>query len=175
MLNPYEEHLTRATFEPLVGRPFTVDEVDELIQIIQVTAEVVWSKPSLMRAFGIKPPSIDRSELKAYPATRKRGSMPVATHKGSGQVGEITFTIQVFKEGKFLVAHAPELDVSSQGESVEAAKAHLREAVEAFLEEAQRMGTLTDLLEEAGYQRTPEGWKAPDLLAQERAKVTLPR
>ncbi len=33
---------------------------------------------------------------------------------------------------------------------------------------------MTDILEEAGYERTPAGWKAPDLLAQERAKVALP-
>ena len=100
--------------------------------------------------------------------------MPVATHKGSGQVGEITFTLQVFKEGKFYVARAPELDVTSQGETVEQAKAHLREAAEAFLEEAQRLGTLTEILEEAGYERTQDGWKPPDLLAQERTKVALP-
>ncbi|MHB8730530.1 MAG: type II toxin-antitoxin system HicB family antitoxin [bacterium] len=90
-------------------------------------------------------------------------------------IGEITYTIQVFKEGKFYVAHAPELDVASQGATVEDAKEHLREAIEAFVEEAQRMGTLTEILEEASYERTPEGWKAPDLLAQERGRIALPR
>jgi predicted RNase H-like HicB family nuclease len=100
--------------------------------------------------------------------------MAVTTKKGPGAVGEIAFTVQVFREGKMFVAHAPELDVSSAGETVQKAKIHLLEAVEAFVEEAQRMGTLTDILEEAGYERTPAGWKAPDLLAQERAKVALP-
>ncbi len=100
--------------------------------------------------------------------------MAVTTTKEPGAVGEIIFTVQVFREGKLFVAHTPELDVSSAGETIEAAKAHLLEAVEAFLEEAQRMDTLTDILEEAGYERTPEGWKAPDLLTQERAKVALP-
>lgn len=100
--------------------------------------------------------------------------MAVTTRKEPGAVGEIAFTVQVFREGKMFVAHAPELDVSSAGETVEEAKAHLVEAVEAFIEEAHRMGTLADILEEAGYERTPEGWKAPDLLTQERAKVPLP-
>lgn len=90
-------------------------------------------------------------------------------------VGEIAYTMQVFKEGQFFVAHTPELDVSSQGRTVEEAKAHLRKAVEGFLEEAQRMNTLEDILVESGYQRTPTGWQAPDLLAQERTTVALPR
>jgi predicted RNase H-like HicB family nuclease len=99
--------------------------------------------------------------------------MTMATQTGS--VGEIAYTMQVLKEGQFFVAHTPELDVSSQGRTVDEAKAHLRGAVEAFLEEAQRMNTLEDILVEAGYQKTPTGWKAPDLLAQERTTVALPR
>ncbi len=100
--------------------------------------------------------------------------MAVTTHKRSGAVGDIAFTVQVFREGKLLVAYALELDVSSAGKTVEEAKAHLLEAVEAFLEEARRMGTLTEILEESGYERTVEGWKAPDVLTQERARVVLP-
>jgi predicted RNase H-like HicB family nuclease len=99
----------------------------------------------------------------------------MAMHKGSGQVGEVAFTIQVFREGQAFVAYAPELDVSSAGGTLEEAKSRLLKAVEAFLEEAQRMGTLGDVLIESGYQQTPEGWKAPDLLSQERAKVAIPR
>lgn len=98
----------------------------------------------------------------------------MATHKKSGQIGEVAFTIQVFKEGHAFVAYASELDVSSAGSTLEEAKARLLEAVEGFLEEAQRMGTLSDVLAESGYERTPEGWKAPDLLTQERARVALP-
>lgn len=82
--------------------------------------------------------------------------------------------VHVFREGKLFVAHAPELDVSGAGKTVDEAKAHLVEAVEAFVEEAHRMGTLSDILEEADYERTPGGWRAPDLLAQERARVALP-
>jgi predicted RNase H-like HicB family nuclease len=99
--------------------------------------------------------------------------MAMATQKGS--VGKIAYTMQVFQEGQSFVAHTPELDVSSQGRTVDEAKAHLREAVEAFVEEAQRMNTLEDILIEAGYQNSEAGWKAPDLLTQERTTVALPR
>jgi len=45
-----------------------------------------------------------------------------------------TFTAWVHKEGGGWVALCPELDVASQGSTIEEAKANLREAVELFLE-----------------------------------------
>ncbi len=46
------------------------------------------------------------------------------------------FTCVVQREGDGYVALCPELDVASQGDSVEEARANLREAVELFLESA---------------------------------------
>ena len=45
-----------------------------------------------------------------------------------------TFTAVLEKEGESFVALCPELDVASQGETVEIALGNLREAVELFLE-----------------------------------------
>jgi predicted RNase H-like HicB family nuclease len=45
-----------------------------------------------------------------------------------------TYTAVVEREGDGYVALCPELDVASQGDTVEAATANLREAVELFLE-----------------------------------------
>jgi predicted RNase H-like HicB family nuclease len=45
-----------------------------------------------------------------------------------------TFTAILEKEGDLFVALCPELDVASQGTTVEEATANLREAVELFLE-----------------------------------------
>ena len=50
----------------------------------------------------------------------------------------IVFTAVLEKEGDWYVALCPELDVVSQGASVEEAKANLVEAVELFLETASR-------------------------------------
>ena len=44
------------------------------------------------------------------------------------------FTAMIYREGGGYVALCPELDVASQGVSVEEASANLREAVELFLE-----------------------------------------
>jgi predicted RNase H-like HicB family nuclease len=46
------------------------------------------------------------------------------------------FTAIIQQEGKLFVALCPELDVASQGKTVEEARQNLAEAVELFLEEA---------------------------------------
>jgi predicted RNase H-like HicB family nuclease len=46
------------------------------------------------------------------------------------------FTAMIYREGGGYVALCPELDVASQGNSVEDASSNLRETVELFLETA---------------------------------------
>jgi predicted RNase H-like HicB family nuclease len=64
----------------------------------------------------------------------------------------IEYNIQIWKEGEDFVAHAMPLDVMSSGETVEEARKAVYEAVELFLETASEMGTLTQILEESGYE-----------------------
>jgi len=45
-----------------------------------------------------------------------------------------SLTAVLTREGDGFVAHCPEVDVASQGETVEEAKANLKEAVELFFE-----------------------------------------
>ncbi len=85
----------------------------------------------------------------------------------------IYFTTEIWKEGGSFVAWAPEFDVSSMGGSVDEARMNLREAAGLFLEEAEKMGTLQEILEEGGYVRASEGWKAPELLAIEKTSVAV--
>ncbi|MBI4202380.1 MAG: type II toxin-antitoxin system HicB family antitoxin [Chloroflexi bacterium] len=47
-----------------------------------------------------------------------------------------TFTAVIEKEGDWYVALCPELDIASQGVSVEEARGNLQEALELFFEEA---------------------------------------
>lgn len=81
---------------------------------------------------------------------------------------QLTFTLQVFREGKLFVAYNPELDVSSCGESVEEAKENLHHAVRGFLKAAHKHGTLPVILEEAGYIRKRNRWHDPDLMVLDR-------
>jgi hypothetical protein len=86
----------------------------------------------------------------------------------------LQITVRVLREGDAFIAHATELDVSSHGVSLEDAVVHLREAIAAFLGEAARMGTLEAVLRDAGYVRTPNGWTAPTVIAQDRIVIPLP-
>lgn len=79
----------------------------------------------------------------------------------------------VWQEGKVFVSYCPELDVSSCGDTVEEARANLQTAVRLFLEEAERMGTLETILQEAGFERTAQGWRAPRVVATEVFSVAV--
>ena len=63
---------------------------------------------------------------------------------------DIEFTVQIWKEGNQFVAHAMPLDVMSSGKTPEEARRALDEAVHLFLVTASDMGTLEEVLEDAG-------------------------
>jgi len=66
---------------------------------------------------------------------------------------KISLRVELFKEEDSYVALSPELNVSSFGETIEDAKRSVREALEAFIEQCESMGTLEDVLEESGFSK----------------------
>jgi predicted RNase H-like HicB family nuclease len=87
---------------------------------------------------------------------------------------EIQFTTQIFKEGRTFVAHTRELDVSSCGGTRQKALRNLKEAVRLFLDEAERMGTLEQILEEAGYLKRKSKLQGPKFITTQRVSLPLP-
>ena len=87
-------------------------------------------------------------------------------------MSRISLEIKVFKEGDAYVALCPELNVSSFGDDIENAKVSLREALEAFLEECEAMGTLQEVLEDAGFVKEKESWILEEPVIKE--KIALP-
>ena len=82
----------------------------------------------------------------------------------------IEVDIFVFKEDENYVAYCPELDISSCGSSIEHSKKMLKTAIRLFLEEAEKMNTLEDILDEANYKKDEKGkWSPPKLVATEFA------
>ncbi len=71
---------------------------------------------------------------------------------------QIVFRAEFFREGDLYVGLAPELNISSFGETLHEAKHSLKEAVEGFLEECETMGTLEDVIEEAGFEKKGNQW-----------------
>ena len=86
---------------------------------------------------------------------------------------QFNFRIEIFKEDDQFVAVAPELNVSSFGDTQQSAKESLKEAVELFLEECQRMGTLEQILTEAGFKLEEKFWQAPNPLVTERMALGI--
>lgn len=84
----------------------------------------------------------------------------------------IEFDAIVFQEGDAYVAYSPKLDVSSCGKTVDDAKNNLKTAVRLFLEESSKMGTLEDILDEAGYEsKGADHWMAPRMVATELVEL----
>jgi predicted RNase H-like HicB family nuclease len=86
---------------------------------------------------------------------------------------EVQFTTQVFKEGNAFVAHTPELDLSCCGDTKQRALDNLNEAVTLFLEEASRLGTLNQILDEAGFLQHGDKLEGPELIGTLRASLPL--
>ncbi|MEK7616551.1 MAG: type II toxin-antitoxin system HicB family antitoxin [Patescibacteria group bacterium] len=86
---------------------------------------------------------------------------------------KLDFRIEIFKEGNLYVAVAPELNVSSFGKSQKEARRSLREAVALFLEECKRMGSLDDVLIEAGFKPKNKEWRSNDPLVTERMALGI--
>ena len=79
----------------------------------------------------------------------------------------IVYRAEFFREGAHYVGVAPELDVSSFGETLEEASRSLQEAVEAFAEACQMMGTFDEVLEESGFNKRGDSWLARKPVATE--------
>jgi len=86
-------------------------------------------------------------------------------------MSSITLKVNVFKEGDVYVALCPMLNVSSFGDDIEHAKSSLKEALEAFLEECEAMGTLEAVLEETGFIKKKTTWVPEEPIMEE--KITL--
>jgi predicted RNase H-like HicB family nuclease len=69
---------------------------------------------------------------------------------------KLKLTEELWKEGNMYVSYCPELDIASCGETVDQAKNNLKEVILINLEEAQKLGTLDSLLQDAGFDDTQD-------------------
>jgi len=86
---------------------------------------------------------------------------------------KISLRIEIFKEGDAYVALSPELNVSSFGDTIEDAKKSVKEAIVAFIDECERMGTLKDVLEESGFSKDNDLWESRKPLVEENLALAL--
>jgi len=86
---------------------------------------------------------------------------------------DFSFDVHIFKEGDTYVAYVPALDVSSCGATDDEARRNIRDAVRGFLASSADLGTLDEILKEAGYEREGSRWRAPEFVSVDRLTMTL--
>jgi len=89
------------------------------------------------------------------------------------QSKHIEYTVQIWREGVQFVAQAMPLDVMSSGKTPEEARKALDEAVHLFLVTAADIGTLDEILQEAGYELKEGRWVGPSWVAIEKHSAVL--
>jgi predicted RNase H-like HicB family nuclease len=86
---------------------------------------------------------------------------------------KISLRIEIFKEGDVYVALSPGLNVSSFGETIDDAKKSVKEAIEAFIDKCEKMGTLDEVLEESGFSKVNDFWESRKPLVEEDLAFAL--
>ena len=86
---------------------------------------------------------------------------------------DLSIRVEIFKEDDLYVALSPELNVSSFGETIDEARASIKEAIEGFLEVCREMGTLNEVLEEAGFLKMDDTWELRRPVAEENLALAV--
>ena len=81
---------------------------------------------------------------------------------------DVDYTVQIWREGGQFIAHAMPLDVASSGVTPQAARTALEEAVKLFIKTTEELGTLNEVLEDAGYRNDGSHWRSPDWVCFEK-------
>ena len=76
---------------------------------------------------------------------------------------KLFLTSKIWKEGKHYISYNPELEVASQGKTLEEAEKMLKEAIGLFIKTAKKIGTLNHILEETGFVKKEKRWLAPTI------------
>jgi predicted RNase H-like HicB family nuclease len=86
---------------------------------------------------------------------------------------DFVFDTHIFREGETYVAYVPALDVSSCGSTDEEARRNIRDAVRGFLATIAELGTLEEILIEAGYRREGDRWVPPEFVSLDRLAMNV--
>ena len=86
---------------------------------------------------------------------------------------DFSFDTHIFKEGDAYVAYVPALDVSSCGATDDEARRNIRDAVRGFLSASADIGTLDEILREAGYRQDGDDWRAPEFVSVDRLTMSI--
>jgi|SRR3989344_2214351 len=89
-------------------------------------------------------------------------------------------TVNISRQGKRYIAHAPALDISTSGKSAAEARKRFGQLVTLFVEELEEAGTTKEILTELGWKQQSSasktattGWSPPEVKS-EKMQVRIP-
>lgn len=81
---------------------------------------------------------------------------------------KVMYKAEIFAEGGRYVGLCRELDVSSFGDTPEEASSSLQEAVEAYLEGCENLGTLGYVMVDSGFEKKNDVWRLRERIVEEK-------
>ena len=83
------------------------------------------------------------------------------------------FQIEESRSGNNYQAVCPELIITAFGDSPEAAREGLRSQVSMYLEDCDKLGTLDEVLIEAGFYHDGEAWVSNEVVPAKEPKIVI--
>ena len=80
----------------------------------------------------------------------------------------------VIKEGDIFAAYCPSLNLATQGDTYDEACKAFQEALEIFIEEVVKSGTLDAVLQEHGWRKIDKKWVVPTVVGSATTNVAIP-
>jgi hypothetical protein len=80
---------------------------------------------------------------------------------------EFKVTVYFMKEGNKFIAYSPAFDLSTCAGTLEQSKKRFKEAVEVFITETKKNGTLEQVLLDLGWRKNKANWQSPVFVGQE--------
>lgn len=90
------------------------------------------------------------------------------------KLAQIKLTIQILKQASRYIAYSPALDLSTSGRSETEVRKRFAEVAMLFLEELDKAGTLSGVLQELGWKRVQRQWSPPKVISQEVVGIRVP-
>lgn len=83
-------------------------------------------------------------------------------------MAKVMYKAEIFQEGDCFVGLCRELGVSSSGDNPEEASSVLQDAVAAFLEGCENLGTLENVMVDSGFEKKNDLWMLRERIVEER-------
>jgi len=87
---------------------------------------------------------------------------------------QVKLPVSFLKEGNSFIAYTPVLDLSTVGKNFDEAQKRFSEAVQIFLEELSKAGTLDEVLTELGWQKINNTFSPPVVIAHHTEEFSIP-